>query len=284
MEYLTVSDIVETIPFLPSTIETIDGGMFDWLNDHLNLHVTTNNGWKKVPVLWLSAERTFQIKNNKDLRDSSGKLRLPIITIMRDSITKDPTFRGSHYAHLPENRDYRGGATKIAKRIRQVKTQNFANKDAYRANKDGSETAKRKNKKIVYQTYEVPVPTYITCMYTINIRTEYLQQINSLVSPFISYTGGINSFVFEKDNHKYEAFIEQSFDPTTNIKNLGEEERYFQTEVKIKVLGYINGEGQNREKPQVIVRENFVEVKISREKVIIGDNIPWKPSPDKYRE
>jgi hypothetical protein len=284
MDYLMPNDdIKETIPVIPSTLETVDVGIFNWLNDILNLHVTTNNGWKKVPVVWLSAERAFQIKNNKDMRDSSGHLRLPIITIMRNSVTKDPTFRGSHYANIYETNDYKGGATPIARRIQQVKTRNFANAQAYKDNKDGSQTRKFDNKKVVYETLEVPVPTYLSMLYTISIRTEHLQQTNTLVMPFMSYTGGINSFVFENDGHKYEAFIDQNFDPSNNTKSLGEEERFFLTEVKIKALGYIMGGGQNRERPDIIVRENIVDVKISRERVILDETIPWKPSPDKYR-
>ena len=64
-----------------------------------------NKGFKKVPVLWLSAERAFQTKNDKDIRDSGGHFILPLMTVTRISMTKDPTFRGSHYAHLYENQD-----------------------------------------------------------------------------------------------------------------------------------------------------------------------------------
>ena len=74
------------IEFMPSTLETIDMAFYDWVNDQLNISVATNKGWQKVPVLWLTAERTFQIKNDKELRDSVGKLKLPIITINRTSI------------------------------------------------------------------------------------------------------------------------------------------------------------------------------------------------------
>ena len=44
------------MPFVPSTIETIDLAMYDWLDKTLNLHTTTNEGWKKVPAIWVSAE------------------------------------------------------------------------------------------------------------------------------------------------------------------------------------------------------------------------------------
>ena len=285
MDYLMPSDdITREIPFLPSTIETIDVGFFNWVDKELDLYATTNGGWKKTPVVWLSAERAFQIKNNKDLRESSGHLKLPIMTVARTSMTKDPTFRGSHYAHIYENNDYKGGATPIATRIQQIKTRNFSNAKASREFKNRTHTGKVKNNKIVYETIEIPCPTYISIMYDITIRTEYLQQMYTLVLPFMTKTGGINNFFFENEGHRYEAFIQQDFNPDSNIVNLGDEERFFQTKVQIKVLGHLLGEGPNRERPKAIIRENLVDVKISRERVILGDAQPWNNGRGKYRE
>ena len=45
----------------------------------------------------------------------------------------------------------------------------------------------------------------------------------------------------------------------------------YETSIKIKVLGYLLGEGPNRERPKITIRENAVEVKIPRERVILGD-------------
>ncbi len=58
----------------------------------------------------------------------------------------------------------------------------------------------------------------------------------------------------------------------------------FETKITIKVLGYLIGEGVNRDKPQITIRENAVEVKISRERVITGDKVPWKKKNKDYRE
>ena len=282
---MTVNDDVkEEIIFLPSTIETIDVGFYNWVNDVLNLSVNTNKGFKKVPVLWLSAERAFQIKNNKDIRDGGGHFILPLMTVTRMSMTKDPTFRGSHYAHIYETNDYKGGATPIARRIQQLKTRNLANAKAAREFKNRTETGRIDNTKIVYETIELPCPTYVSIMYDVTIRTEYLQQMNDLVLPFITKTGGINNFFFENDGHRFEGFIQQDFNPDSNINNLGEEERFFQTKVQIKVLGHLLGEGPNRERPKAIVRENQVDVKISRERTIFGDLEPWNDGRGKYRE
>ena len=282
MEY---SMPVNTITIEPSSIETIDTGLFDWVNDKLDLGTNTTDGWKKTPVIWLGTERSFQIKNDKALRDKVGRLKLPIITVNRESMTKDPNFKGSVQANLIENPDYKGGTVLvIAKRIQQEKTRNFANADKSRELKTVDATGPGDNKKIVYQEITIPVPTYVTVMYNVTIRAEYQQQMNDLLAPFISTTGGLNSFLFSHQGNQYEAFIQQDFSYNKNTTNLGEAERMFETKVSIKVLGYLVGEGLNREKPKVTIRETIVQVRISRERVIVGDKIPWKKKNKDYRE
>jgi len=58
----------------------------------------------------------------------------------------------------------------------------------------------------------------------------------------------------------------------------------FETKVQIKVQGYLVGEGDNREKPKAIIRESRVKVRISRERVVVGDKIPWKDKDSDYRD
>jgi len=268
----------------PSSIETIDLGIFRYVNEKLDLHTTTNSGMTKVPVIWTGTERTFQIKNNKDIRDSVGKLKLPLVTINRDSIAKDPNFKGSFQAHIFENNDYGGGAITRARRIKQVKTRNFANADFARTTQNSQDTGRSDNNKIVYEYLTSPIPTYVTVMYTVVLRTEYQQQMNDLMTPFITRTGQINSFIFEYDGHRYEAFIQSDFSENKNTTALNEDERMFETKISIKVLGYLIGDGPNREKPQITIRENIVEVKISRERVITGDKAPWKKKDKDYRD
>ena len=274
----------KVIELQPSTIETIDTGLYKFVDEKLSLHTTTNEGFKKVPVLWLGSERAHQIKNNKEIRDGVGKLKLPLISVNRESISKDPGFKGSFQAHLFENSDYKGGAVTRVRRIQQEKTRNFANADFARGVRDSRNTGKRNNKKIVYEYLTSPIPTYITVMYNVVIRTEYQQQMNDLMTPFITRTGQLNTFLFSEDGHQYEAFIEQGFSENKNTSNLNEEERMFETKITIKVLGHLIGEGVNREKPQITIRENAVEVKISRERVITGDKAPWKKKNKDYRE
>ena len=283
-EIKEVEGKLQEIQFMPSTLETIDRALFTFLDEELDLHVTTNKGRTKVPVLWVSAERAFQIKNDKDLRDSNGALRLPIMTVERTSVTKDPTFKGTFQAHIPDSGKSYHRARRVnipaARRINQGKTSNF--KNAWSARKYGPNQGVGNGQvnfpskptdpsRVVYETIYQPTPTYIKTMYSVKIRTEYLQQMNDVFQPFITKTGQINNFFITHEGHRFEGFIENDFAQTNNVAELGEEERTYETEIQLRILGYLMGEGSNDEKPKVTVVENVVDVKIPRERVILGD-------------
>jgi len=275
----------EFIKFEASTLETIDTGLFDWVNNTIDIHTKTNKGIYKVPVLWLGAERSFQVKNDIRIRDKVGKLVLPLMTVNRDSVTKDPNFKGAYQANLFENKDYKGGAEPVSSRINQDKTQNFQSEIAQKNTHNEQQTYKLdQNSQVVYETYNAPIPVYVTIKYTITIRTEYQQQMNDALQPFVTTTGQINAFIFENQGHKYEAFIEQDFSNNNNTKNIGEDERMFETTISIKVLGYLSGEGYSRKKPLLARRENQIKVRFTNERRIVGDKVPWKKKDNDYKE
>ena len=263
----------------PSTLETIDFALFDFINDKMNNRSTTNEGWKKVPVIWVSSERSFLSKNNKDLRDQDGTLKLPLITIERVSVAKDLNFKGAYYGSpVNFNDPIRGGRISISRRIVKDKTTNFAaadnikNLNGVRRTPNGQAYYPRKdNEKIVYETINMPMPVFLTINYTITVRSQYIQQMNELTTPFATLGGHINSFVIKRDGHRYETFVQSDFALGNNISNLDTDERIYDTKFNFKVLGYIIGEEPNGDRPRVIKRENAVEVKIPRERVIFGE-------------
>jgi|TARA_R110000824_G_scaffold3537_3_gene16842 hypothetical protein len=282
MDYLMPN---KEISIQPSTIETIDLSMYDLIDNKFDLYTKTNTGFKKVPVLWISPERAVDVKN-KEIRDSVGKLKLPLITIERTSFSKDPTFKGGYQANLfPETsgpRGYRKHQRKIAKSIAQKATRKFASSDAKQDK--GQYHYPTDNKKVVYEEIYTPIPVWVSIMYSVTLRTEYQQQMNDLVTPFATRTGNINCLVISNEQHRYEAFIQQDMSYTNNVSNLGEEERSFMTKIDIKVLGYLLGDGINEEVPKIIMKETVVEVKLIRERTIIGDEKPWETDDKKYRD
>jgi hypothetical protein len=261
-----------------STIENIDYALVNWLKLDVKPTVLTNKGLVQTPVVWVSPERAFQIKNEKELRDERGNLKLPMITIERTGMSKDPERKGGFQAHLfSRERNGRSGRFVLARRIKQDKTRNFASSDAgrYSATTSGSIQQNfptpQPNSKVVIQIVSIPIPVYINLEYKITIQTEYQSQMNELVTPFITRPGQINAFILDRDGHRYEAFIDSSFNQTNNVSNMGEDERKFMTEVSIRVLGYLIGDGADKDRPIVRIDENIVEYRIPRERVIAGD-------------
>ena len=286
------------LSFSPSTLETVDYAIYDYLNDSLSLKTITNDGTKKVPIIWASSERAFQIKNNKEYRDSEGTIILPVITVERTSVVKNLDTRGAYYGDMfPfQSQPEKGGSLVIARRIKQDKTSNYANADSNRRynNRVAPKFVRKSTDKVVYETVSIPPVVYTDIAYSIVLRTEYQQQMNDLLQPFITKPGTINSFLINRDGHRYEAFIQGDYTLTNNISSMEDEERRFQTELTIKVMGYLVGEGINQATPKFSVRENAVEVKIPREHVVWDDPLlvggPDKDSKQnvgvdgKYRE
>jgi hypothetical protein len=277
---------LKEVVFMPSSIETIDQAIYAYINESLDLHASTAKGWKKIPVIWVSAERSHQIKDNKDLRDKSGVLKMPLITIERVSMEKDPAFKGTYQAHMPDHgkglHKVRRVNTVAGQRINQKKTSNFKNAQSARKygnvnntlvghGQENFPTRVNDKSRVVFQTIYQPIPIWVKTIYSVKIRTEYIQQMNELSQPFYTRTGQAMSFFITHDGHRYEGFVEGSIKQSNNSSNLGDEERIYQTEIDVKILGYLMGDGTNDDRPKITIVENFVDVKIPRERVIVGD-------------
>ena len=282
------------LEFQASTIETIDAAIHRYIKN-LNLHASTNKGFIPVPIIWVGAERTYQLKNDLSLRDSEGLLKLPLITIERTDIEKDPS-KSLIPANVP---DYgKGGYIKVRRRVKQDKTTAFKNaqnmkksggnddvgssdkhfimdrKFPHRVSKMFDTRPVTAKGKTVYETVFVPVPVYVNVKYEIHLRTEYQQQMNQLLTPFISGNRqGRNHkyFTMTEDNHMFEGFIENSFSNDNNAAKLDEEERIFNYVINISVLGYLIGGGDNENVNLAKTYESVVELKVSRERVILAD-------------
>jgi hypothetical protein len=204
------------------------------------------------------------------------------------------TRRGGFYGNqFPiQTQKEKGGNITIARRINQKKTSEFANADANRKYEDrvGPKFARKATKKVVYEYISMPPIVYAIMNYELTLRAEYQQQMNELLQPFITKPGTINSFVTEREGHRYEAFIEGTYNFSNNLSAMENDERKFETKVNIEVLGYLIGEDKNQSTPTFSIRENAVEFRIPRERVVMGDelsgnnNYKNKGVDGKYRE
>ncbi len=272
------TDNTQVREFLPvseeSNLETIDFALDKWMNDEMNIFCTTNRGWEKTPVKWTSAERSILSKKKKEFRDKDGTLILPIISVERTDVTKDPTFKGTAWGNIPPINDARGGTITVMRKVNQEKTANFEN--AVSKKTRGQVTfklSKKRTPRTVYETVTIPMPVYVAVTYKISIWAEFQQQMNEMVQPFMTKTGGINYFLISHEGHRFEAFIQESFTQNNNIASMDEDERKYETTLEIKVLGHLISLGVNETQPRRVYRENAVDLKIPRERQIFADSI-----------
>jgi len=282
---LAIGAPLKDLEFQPSTIETIDRALYQYFEEECNIHTNSSKGWRKVPVIWVGAERAYQVKHDKEMRDSGGMLILPMIAIDRISITKDPARKGSMPANLMNHKDEQGGVITIARRIKQDKT-SYNRGAAQRRTWAGDEysgdgnkptmsdrfSISRQDGKVVYETITMPMPSRILVEYKVSIQTDFQQQMNEIIQAVHGKLGNHKAFMISHEGHRFESFMDE-FAFNNNLATLEEEDRVLRTEINIKVEGYLVGGGPNDPKPKIAKRENAVTIALPRESVMI-DGMP----------
>ena len=261
------------IPRFKSDLEDIDFAVYNFVNKAMDLKTSSNKGFRKAPVIWAGSERAHNIKDDKVLRDKDGMIILPVISIERDAVKKTDKSRVIPYAAVDPAGDLKGGYLTINKVINQDKTRNFANADAHRRRGQSNYPLyrRKKNNKIVYETLTIPIPIYVDVGYKIVLRTEYQQQMNELMTPFIRVTNAHKRVLIEHNTNRYEAFIQGDFGFTNNISNYETNERKYETAITMNVFGYLIGDDKNQKQPRVVRRENAVQIRFARERIVVQD-------------
>lgn len=262
------------VPRFKSTLEDVDFAVYNFVNEVLNLQTSTNKGFKKVPVIWSGAERAHNIKDDNIRRDKTGRMILPVVSIERTSIKKDEKSRVIPFSKLDPVNDLKGGFLTVNKVIKQDKTRNFANADAHRRRNQNNFPLyrKEKNNKIVYETLTIPIPIYITVGYEFVLRTDYQEQMNDLLVPFIRVSNGHKRIMVQNNLNQYEAFFDEDYKMGNNISKYQSEERKYETTIGLNVFGYLIGDGKNEKRPRVVRRENAVEIRFAKERIVVGDD------------
>ena len=299
----SADELLSNIEIQPSTLENIDTAMYKFVDESLDVFATQNDGFKKVPVLFASAERAFLVKEKRavDIRDEDGTLRFPLISIERTDLQKsaagmkEGTFIGPSPLFVDP---IHGSYIQINKKIVRDKTNNFTiannikNINGVFRTPSGSADGgpqpyfpvKGDNKEVVLVSYYLPRPTVINMKYVVTLKSNYIQQINEMVEPFVTVGGYSKGFVISNNGHRYESFMDGTFAQKNNVSSFADSERIYTTVINFSVVGYLMGEGNNQIRPKVIKRENAVRVKIPRERVIFGDMQDFDPSSGFYQD
>ena len=94
--------------------------------------------------------------------------------------------------------------------------------------------------------------------------------MNEIIPPFI--TDQKNIYPIIQDGHKYELFIQDDYGLNNNLASLGSDERMFTSKIQFKVLGYLVGDSVNQNRPQIVKRQNAVNIIIGSERTMLNDS------------
>ena len=88
---------------LPScTIEDLDRALFNLFDKELNFEYRLNEEVNKIPVIFATGERFAILRRNEPIRDRTGALILPLISILRSGISQTLDRGTGIYTAIPE--------------------------------------------------------------------------------------------------------------------------------------------------------------------------------------
>ena len=241
----------KSIEFDEVNIFSIDKAVYDWYNTK---HATNIQG-RKVPVLFGGWERFAQMQDNKQddnlnrMRDPSGMLILPLISIRRG----DVTYNTERFVFQQAD-----GAPRV-KISERVAMSNF---DAdRRVPFDGPHmysTARRRSDAPVMEIATVPYPDFVTIPYTITFWSSYVRHANYFNDRV--WQNAYPTDLTYKGYYFY-AFIDSGTNEN-NEENYTDEERIIRSSFTMTVDGYLikkNDVNVTRTASKMIMSEGYVE-------------------------
>ena len=240
----------ETIEVSEVHLLEIDKAVHDWFNKK---NPTIING-RKIPVMFGAWERFAQIQGNKSdknintMRDTKGRVKLPLISIRRGDVEpNDSRYVKTNAIGEPSISFTRKIATSKFDKFRRVP---FTNKW-----KVGS---RYKTSDPVREVVRIPFPTFVNIPFTITFWSSYISHTNKFHKKIwkeykvedIEYNG----FFFY-------AHFDSSSDES-NLEDFSTEERIIRHSFQLQVEAYLIERDDiriDRTPSKIIFQENLVE-------------------------
>jgi len=253
---------------IPSVgLEDVDRGLFKFFDSELRLQTSFERDTvKKVPIVFAAGEKWAIFKKGKALRDKNGVLILPIITIVRTSVTQDLnddiSGRGINQQsgeivirrHLSV---YDSNYQSLINRLLLPNQANLAMSDGSTldhpvTSRDIGDLATdgtvldgglllgdvRNN---INEFIVLPTPQFFTATYEVTIWTQYIQQMNQILECLISsfLPQGQAWRINTDKGYWFIASVDgNSFTAQNNFEEMSSEERIIKYQFSIKIPAY----------------------------------------------
>ena len=297
----------------PIGIEDIDRALFSLFDTKLNFEVRHEEKIEKVPVVFAAGERFALTRRKNPIRDDSGAIILPIISILRQEInfsSNQPkgtpiSFRAqpdyvvkrklSHEDRYFQNLLNKQGL-KNQKNVSSKKNfQDYKKETGGERAKEESVASRRQVKQeeapvikninkntAIYEIIQIPYPTFVTTTYEVTFWCQYMTQVNQMIEILTNnFSGQGQEFAIKtREGYDLVAFVDANFASGENTESYSDEERIIKRSFTVTIPGYILA-SKNPGEP-LSIRKYISSPRVVFESYIVDDklyqNVPKSPS------
>ena len=264
------NDTPGDIEIPPCTVEDVDRSVFNLFDKQLPFQAKANSeGVKRIPVIFATGERFAVLRRKEPLRDKTGAIILPLISIMRSGINQDPDngISGGQTSPIVIKRRL-SRDNPIYKRLineHRLKNQDDNAEASHNLSPVGSgaipgtigtrrtppqqsEESRSGNllkpqlSNNIYETLTIPPVKYYTATYNITFWSQYTQEMNNMLMTIMSLYQNNHRRTFKLETDKgywFVGYASSELNPENNTDDFKDQERIIKCSFEIKVNAYI---------------------------------------------
>lgn len=261
------------------TIEDVDRALFNLFNKDIPFTFKAKQGVRRAPVIFASGERFAVLRRKEPLRDKSGALILPLVSIMRSGVSQSSSMGAGTAQNMPmvikkrlsaDDPQYQQLVNKMSLKTSDdlvsptAKENNDPNRSAtapVTGSKPGRVASRRDTStqilssrlgKVlkpslgnnIFEVITMPPPKYFTATYEVTFWTQYTQQMNDMMMALMSLYQNYAQRTFRIETNKgywFVAYVGDELSPGNNYDDFTDSERLVRYTFTIDVPAYIVG-------------------------------------------
>jgi len=234
-------------------VENLDRTFLNFVDKFIDAEVKTNKGSEKVKVLFSSKERWASLRNHAGIRDSQGRLILPLITILRttNEIDMEATYSELNHISILQKVDSKSIYSK--QRYDYEDTQpGLAKPTEPNATRQGP----------LYDYISFPSPKSIKLTYEVSFWSDYMSQNNSIFESFVNNIERQIHYIFGEDGFYFPVKI-VSVSNDSNLEEFSDDERIIRQTISFEVFAYLVDEKKIKQE------RSAIELQLSQQEISI---------------
>lgn len=248
----------------PCGIEDVDRALTNLFEKSLGLQVENGGIAQNVPTIFATGERFALIHRRRPIRDKSGALILPLVSIRRTSLEQKLWSLPRNLGDLvikkrlsASDHTYQAllNKTKLLNQNNVATRGNFIDTVAEQGVLPGRLATRRSGQvhsnvrgtidsnvnQNIFEFLTIPFPKFFIATYEIVFWAQYTQHMNQLLEKFMSsyHAQGFQFKISTEKGYWFVGYVEDQMTPQDNLNDFAENERIIKYMITMTVPAYI---------------------------------------------